>query len=248
MLSHISFFSVIESNPLFHWIKEQPSQKLSQRTFQWGQQMDSSIASGRHSHSAELQSGFLACLSLSFELLRWDSLFAGEHSSPLRNHQWQRRNQISRASSHDCRRHSSQSNQPGASPGTPLLFFAAGACRLSSLSQSFRPLLTLTLRAGETEIAFFFLHHLATFTKIMIIAWYLKSGEYFCLEKGAIWCRLCWMRAIRASHLDVWFISGMTSALAFEGAPCLSQSPNYLHPAERGQREPLCVGPINYMV
>lgn len=156
MLSHISFFSVIESNPLFHWIKEQPSQKLSQRTFQWGQQMDSSIASGRHSHSAESQSGFLACLSLSFELLRWDSLFAGEHSSPLRNHQWQRRNQISRASSHDCRRHSSQSNQPGASPGTPLLFFAAGACRLSSLSQSFRPLLTLTLRAGETEIAFFF--------------------------------------------------------------------------------------------
>lgn len=54
----------------------------------------------------------------SLELLGWDRLFVGEHSSPLRNHQWQRRNQISHALSRDCRRHSSRCNQPG----TSLLF------------------------------------------------------------------------------------------------------------------------------
>lgn len=122
-----------------------------------------------------------------------------------------------------------------------------------------RPLLTLTsgcLRVGANDaVKMVFSQRRSTFAKITIIGWYLERRLFF-TEPSAVRCRLCWMlwwmQAIRNRHSDAWFISTVTAALPCEGAlpigRCLSQSPNYLHPAERGQREPLCVGPINYMV
>lgn len=128
-----------------------------------------------------IQRDYEALSRFSLELLGWDAFFAGEHSSPLRNHQWQRRNQISRALSRDCRRHSSRCNQPSAFPGTPSLFLLRVHADFPSPRRS---LLTLTfdcLHACEAEVLF--LQCRALFTEIKIIARYLKSRLFFLLSR-----------------------------------------------------------------
>lgn len=126
-----------------------------------------------------VQRDYKALSRLSLELLGWEPLFAGEHSSPLRNHQWQRRNQISRALSRDCRRHSSRAISPAFS--LERLRFSC-TCRLSRSSPlTFDSHLWVTACMRVKPRCCFC--SVAHYLEIKIIARYLKSRLFFLLSR-----------------------------------------------------------------